>query len=78
MMKEKEDVKRAEEEVKRIEQDVTALADELQNKIGEIRERYVPANFPLEKFSITPRRSDIFDVKVFLQWEPELDLAPLD
>lgn len=77
LMKEKEDVKRAEEEAKRLEQDVATLAAELQEKIGEITEQYSPENYPFERFSITPRRSDVFDVKVFLQWEPELDLAPL-
>ena len=53
------------------------LARELQEEIGEISEKYTPDNYPIERFSISPRRSDIFDVQVSLQWEPEMNLPPI-
>lgn len=77
VMKEKGDVRRAGEEVERIEGEIAALAQELQGKIEEISDRNGQEDFPLETFTINPRRSDIFDVKVFVQWEPELALSPL-
>ncbi len=77
MMKEKEDVKRAGDEVERIETEIAALAEELQQKIAEATAGYDPAAYPLETFSITPRRADVFDVRVFVQWEPKLELPPL-
>lgn len=75
MMKEKEDVRRAEEEVQRIESAIAELAEELQSKIAETADRYSPANYSPEPFAIKPRRNDIFDVKVYLQWEPVLDVT---
>ena len=77
VMKEKEDVRRASEEAGRVEEEVSMLAQELQDKIAAVADKYDPDQYPLESFSITPRRTDIFDVKVSLQWEPELDLPPL-
>ena len=76
-MKEKGDVTRVSEEAERVEDEITALAQELQGKIADVSDRYDQENYPLETFSITPRRTDIFDEKVFVQWEPELDLPPL-
>ena len=77
LMKEKEDVRRAEEEVKRIESAMAELAEELQTRIAEAADRYAPANYTAESFSIKPRRNDIFDVRVCLQWEPVLDLSAM-
>lgn len=77
MMKEKEDVRRAEDEVKRIEEEIARLAEELQGKIAAAADRYSPAGFGAESFAVKPRRSDIFDVKVYLQWEPVLDASVL-
>ncbi len=75
LMKEKEDVRRAEEEARRIEADIGALAVEFQEKTAELAERFAPENFPAENFSIKPRRADIFRVEVFIQWEPMLELT---
>lgn len=77
VLKEKEDVKRAGDEVARIEDEIAALAQELQGKIAEAADRNAQENFPWETFAIKPRRSDIFEVNVFIQWEPELELSPL-
>ena len=77
MMKEKGDVKRVSEEAERVEGEIAVLALELQEKVAKVSDKYAQEKFPLNTFSITPRRSDIFDMKVFVQWEPELDLHPL-
>jgi len=74
MMKEKEDVRRAEEDARRIEADIAALAVEFQEKAGEFSARFSPENFTEERFFIKPRRADVYNVKVFLQWEPVLAL----
>ncbi|GAB4342699.1 MAG: ATP-binding protein [Desulfobulbaceae bacterium] len=72
VLREKEDVRRAEEDLARIEEEITLLSSELQEKIGEISERYRMEKYPLELFSIGPRRSDIFDVRTGIQWDPDL------
>jgi hypothetical protein len=77
VMKEKGDVKRAVEEAERIEAEIAALAQELHGKVEVVSDRNGQENFPLETFSISPRRADIFEVKVCVQWEPKLDLPPL-
>lgn len=70
VVKERGDVRMVEEEVKELEEKLSSLAQELQEKIVDITDRFAPENYPLEEFFITPRRSDIYDVKTFLQWEP--------
>ncbi len=75
LVKEKEDVRRATEESERMEDEIDVLATELQEKIAGLTEQYSHENFTAENFSIKPRRADVYDVKVFIQWEPELDLA---
>ena len=74
LMKEKGDVRRAEEEIGRVEEEITALATELEGKIADISRRFDPVLYPVERFPITPRRGDIGEVRVWLQWEPVLDL----
>jgi hypothetical protein len=77
LMKEKGDARRAEEEVGRVEAEIAALATELEEKIEAVTGRFDPALYPVEPFSLTPRRSDIAEVRVWLQWEPVLDLPGL-
>lgn len=77
VLKEKGDVKRVSEEADRIEEEIAVLAQELQGEIAEVSDKNSLENYPLEIFSITPRRADIFEDKVFVQWEPEFDLPPL-
>lgn len=74
LMKEKEEVRRAEEEVLKIEEAIAGLAEEMQAAIAEAADRFSPAGYPVESFALKPRRSDIFDVRVYLQWEPVFDL----
>ena len=74
-MKEKDDVRRVTEEAERIAEEIAALATELEEEMAAVTERYSPEHYPVESFSITPRRSDIFDVSLYLQWEPRLDFA---
>ncbi|MHB8810404.1 MAG: ATP-binding protein [Desulfobulbaceae bacterium] len=74
LMKEKGDARRAEEEVARVEAEITALATELEEKVTAVAGRFDPALYPAESFPLSPRRSDIAEVRVWLQWEPELTL----
>ena len=75
LMKEKGDVERAGAALARLEEDMEALSLELQEKLAAIADRFDPEKFTLQRFSITPRRSDIFDVRVCLLWEPVLDFS---
>jgi hypothetical protein len=77
LMKEKGDARRAEEEIARVEEEITALAMELEEKITEVAARFDPSLYPVDRFTLTPRRSDIAEVRVWLQWEPVLDLPGL-
>jgi len=69
VFKEKEDVKRAEEEVKSIEEEIRKLDDELKEEIDSLEEKYNIENYEIETFYIKPRRSDIYDIDLFLCWE---------
>lgn len=73
LMREKQDVQRAEDDVRQIQSDIDALALEFQNVMAESAARFSPDNFPVEDFFITPRRADIFNVQVYLQWEPVVE-----
>jgi len=73
LMKEKGDVQRAEQEVERNEQALQLLADELQDRLGALADRFDPARYTVESFAITPRRNDIFAVDLCLLWEPVFD-----
>jgi hypothetical protein len=72
VMKEKADVQRAEDALMLVEQDMEELALTLQEATAELGERFQLEHYPIEEFSIKPRRSDIFDVQVVLAWEPQL------
>lgn len=67
--KEKSDVRRAEEEVLEVQEELEALARELETKVAEVDQTYTSDRFPLERFTIKPRRADVFDVEVALLWE---------
>lgn len=75
LMKEKGDVQRAEQEVERNEEALQMLAADLQEKLSAVADRFDPARFPVEDFSITPRRNDIFSLRFFLLWEPDFDFS---
>jgi len=69
--KEKADVTRAEEEVAEAKAALEDLATELEAQIRKVTSTYALENYTIETFSINPRRSDIFDVRVLLLWEME-------
>ncbi len=75
MMKEKGDVQRARDEVSRLEREMERLSLELQEKLAAVADRFAQERYPLQRFAITPRRSDVFDVRVCLLWEPVLDFS---
>jgi hypothetical protein len=74
VLKEKGDVQRAEQAAALLEQDVEDLALELREKLAALAERYDPAAVKLETLRITPRHSDIYNLKLCLTWEPVLDI----
>ena len=67
--KEKADVQRAEEDAAAIEEQIAQLEIEQEEAINELAAEYDPGEVVMETFSIKPRRSDIFDVRVCLLWE---------
>ncbi len=67
--KERSDVKRAEEKVLALQQELDELSLEIEEHVTELAEQYSIDNYEVETFSIKPRRSDIFDVRMVLLWE---------
>ncbi|MEN8210558.1 MAG: DUF87 domain-containing protein [Thermodesulfobacteriota bacterium] len=67
--KEKSDVKRAEQDVLKIQQAQEELIVEIEEKMVEVAESFTADNYNIETFSIKPRRSDIFNVRLVLLWE---------
>jgi len=77
VLKEKGDVRKVEEELRAIEAEKAYMAQELEKEVSDVTESYDIDNFPVEEFFITPRRSDIYDVNIYLQWEPVMDFSSL-
>ena len=69
VVKEKSDVKRAEEEIEELRQAMEALSAEIEQRATELAGTYDPDQYEVETFTISPRRGDIFDVRVALLWE---------
>jgi hypothetical protein len=67
--KEKSDVKRVEQDIEEIQRALEDLAVEIEAKMSELADSYTIDNYEIETFSIKPRRSDIFDVRLVLLWE---------
>ncbi len=74
VLKEKGDVQRAEEVVSSLLADVDNLALELQEKLAAIADQYDPMNYRIETLQITPRHTDIFNIRLILVWEPIVEL----
>ena len=70
ILKEKEDVVRAERKVQEIKESLQELFDELEEKIDKLNEKYLLQNTTIEEFSIKPRRNDIVIEKLALVWTP--------
>jgi len=69
IMKEKGDVKRAQEQVVQIQKDIERMAEEIEGRVVDISETYDPINYEVASFFIKPRRSDIYDLALYLLWE---------
>jgi len=67
--KERGDVTRAEAVVVDLQQECDDLSVEIEERINELAETFSLDNYEVETFSIKPRRSDIFDVRMMLLWE---------
>jgi hypothetical protein len=67
--KEKGDVQRAQEQMARIQRDMERMAAEIEERVADIAKTYDPINYEVESFFIKPRRSDIYDLSLYLLWE---------
>ena len=67
--KEKQDVKRAAEVVENLREDLENLALEIEEKVNRITDKYEVDSLEIEEFTIKPRRSDIFNIRLVLLWE---------
>ena len=69
-LKERKDAQLAKEEVTRQEQELAALAAEREAKLRALDDEWAPEAVTLETIAVTPKKSDIFDARVCLLWEP--------
>lgn len=69
LAREKGQVKMAEEVLADLYRDVEVLASELEEQSHLLAEKYDPSRYDIETFSLKPRRSDVYDIELFLQWE---------
>ena len=69
LMKEKQDVQVAQGEVTRLSQELAALQAEEQARMQATEAEYKPEMLTVESFSIAPRKSDIYDLRVCLLWK---------
>ena len=75
LAKERQDVQRVEEEMAAVNSELEALSAELQAKIGEQSANWDPQGVQVENIGISPRKSDIFNVRVYLLWEPAMNFS---
>ncbi len=64
---------RAKELVLDLQQERDELSVEIEKDINELAETFSIDNYEVEKFSIKPRRSDIFNIRMMLLWEMVAD-----
>jgi len=69
VLKEKKDVEAVEAQIEEVKEDIKALHEELEAEIDKIEEKYNPANYEIEPFSVKPRRSDVAVEDIALLWE---------
>ena len=72
ILKDRGDISRAEARVEELEEKLQALEEELAEKIEELAEKYDPQEYPIDSFSLRPRKSDIEIEKIALVWRAEL------
>ncbi len=63
------DVRRVEEEVAMLRQELDGLAVEIEGQASRLAAEFAPERYEIETLAITPRRSDIFDIRIVLLWE---------
>ncbi len=68
VLKEQGDLSRAQERYEEIRRKIEELEEELEEKIDAINERYLLDNYPLEEFSLRPKKSDIHIDTIALVW----------
>jgi len=67
--KEKGDVQRAEVEVQELQQQLAGLAAEIEAKATAMAAAFSPEQYAVETFTVKPRRSDVYNVRLALLWE---------
>jgi len=72
ILKEHGDLSRAEERVNEIQAKIEELEAELEEKIDELAEKYSEENYPIEPFTLRPKKSDITVEAIALVWRPNL------
>lgn len=70
-LKERQDVQLAKEEVARLEQELETLSADKAAKLHALDDEWAPDAVAVETIAVTPRKSDIFDVRVCLLWREE-------
>jgi hypothetical protein len=65
-------VQRAEESIALLQQEQADLAAEIEEKARQLAAAHDVESCPIESFTLKPRRSDIFDVRLSLLWEMAL------
>ena len=67
--KERSDVKRVEQDIEEIQTGLQQLALEIEEQVNNLADSYTADNYEIETFTIKPRRSDVFGVRIVLLWE---------
>ena len=70
-LKERGDVKIVENDLALLEEQRTSLQTTLENEISKIKEQNYITNFQIEEFNITPKRTDIYNIKLELLWQEQ-------
>ena len=73
LMKERGEVQVATESLGQIQQELAGLAAAVENEARALAINYSASAFPVESFTLTPKRSDILDVHLALLWEMAAD-----
>ncbi|ADV45316.1 ATP-binding protein [Nitratifractor salsuginis] len=72
VLKEGGDLSRAQQRFQELQNKLEDLEAELEEKIDAIDEEYSLENYPVEEFSLRPKKSDIHIETIALVWRPEL------
>ena len=67
--KEKGDVQRAETEVQELQQQMSVLAADIEAKASAMAATFSPERYAIETFTVKPRRSDVYNVRLAFLWE---------